>query len=184
MFNLLPETSKEIVRKEYRFRIWTTFVLMMTISLLFLIIIFLPIYFVSKNIHNSLDHEISNLKNNAVLVDYKAMVDELDSSNKEVSTAKAEIGKRLDLQAVISAVEDVRPSNIQIYRFAFSTSGGVQKIFLTGEAKSREALKDFSTKLNGLSQFESVDLPLSSFTKSTEVDFSVTLIIKDKQDNG
>jgi len=175
MFNLLPEKTKEVVRREYQFRTWATFFVLLSTVFFFLILIFLPALFVSNSIRLGLEHNIEDLNKSVVLVDYKTMAFELNESNTQIITAKENLKNRIDLQELIEVIDGVRPSSIKINRFAFKDAGGQTNLILSGEADDRDALKNFSAKLQGVSKFSSVEVPLSSFTKSSNADFSITL---------
>ncbi len=177
MFNLLPEKTKNEVRLEFRRRTWGVFLFIAFLVFVISSTLSLPYFLNLHAMRFELEKELSNFRQSSILVDYQQLADELEKTNKELLATKNNISNHLNLQSLLEAVGSARPSTVKINRFAFNRKDDSASLILSGESANREALKDFTAKLKGISQFNVVDVPLSSFTKATEADFSVTLEI-------
>ncbi len=176
MFNLLPEKEKEKLRSEYKMRRWSVFFVFVLISGVVSIILFAPTYFVvyfeKQHLANFLEEikleskEIINPKVLEELSDASEIVKLLEPHTEEVFVAE-----------LIRAVLERKPTGISITSFSFEKTGGGKELraSLAGFAETREVLLEFSNELKKEDHVTDVEIPLASFTREENLDFSLQI---------
>jgi hypothetical protein len=178
MFNLLPNDVKAALKREYRYRqafIWSgaiTIVIVIAIGLL------VPSYVLSIT------------RNKSLKIEREAM--EL-ASQRNAGTAAQVVSKAEKLSAALSSIPDsnvstlvsqiisARPAGVVILHFSFSSNGeagGVTKAEIQGVARSREALRRYVESLEEQPSFGDVNVPIESFTRETNIPFTLTISIR------
>lgn len=176
MFNLLPETEKSKILKEYSLRRVIVFFAFLCVSALIALVGIFPSYLLSSL-------KLREVKDNVSSVRQSSAFQEADQLSKELSQANA---KLVALQSNTSSVfvEDLfsrviahKISGIRLNGLMYKR--GVTKdssvISVSGVAQDRESLSNFESELEKEPLFKNVSLPVSSFTKDTNADFSLQI---------
>lgn len=197
MSNLLPEQYRKTLVREYKLRrlivvTWFVFILSL-ISLAF----FVPAFVFIK-----IDESLVGLQDNKSA---SAPTDAVGNETKNVSKTLAEldraskIARELGSNPVAFSVYEVmrvlqfKPPSIRINEVAYvnkqtvavddgGSAGSKIVVTMKGVADTRESLTVFGKFLAARPEFENVDVPISSFTKTTDIDFSLTAEVRNQHE--
>lgn len=178
MFNLLPDNLKEKIRSEYYLRlIVVVFVFVIGIQVSFLIFLF-PSWLISMEKEKEIisQSEISG----------KSLQDsQIDLVNSAINTINAKlrvINTTLEYPRVVSLIDSIlsqKTGSIHIDGITYISQGVTTgKMVIAGTSTTRESLVVFAKKLEESRLFSSVDLPISNFAKDKDIDFSISMTIK------
>jgi hypothetical protein len=177
MINLIPKKEKQKITIGFYYRLMVLFLCTIDFCVFILIACLLPSYFFSfqKNVSVNLKLE-AQAKEPLPLVDEQSLVVIKEVNSKLDLIDKDEKNKFLPSFQVINAVLLKKGSNIKITQIFYENdSAKGRKISLTGTAPSREVLLSFRRALEASSDFKTVDLPISSFVKGSNIQFSLSL---------
>lgn len=176
MLNLLPEQQKKKVVREYTKRIWTiVFEGVMGVTIISAVFL-LPVYLMSYGVYSAasktkvdLEARIAESRRNSseeTIKDVYGTISILDKFKPS-----AEPGKLIE-----SAISD-KPAGISLDHISYTPSKDNPPVLdIYGQAKTRANLVTFSERLKINSNFSSVYIPISSFTKDRDIIFSIKLI--------
>ncbi|MFZ2522989.1 MAG: hypothetical protein WAW92_01225 [Minisyncoccia bacterium] len=181
MFNLLPDSLKSDVKKEYNLRrLIVALFFVFSLEVTFVVFIF-PSWI------------ISNIK----LDDNKARVEEIDKNKddsdsnmvrpiiKSINNELGIIDKSLDyveVSPVFNAILDKKTNSIKITQFSYTSTGSTTATAtLRGISATRESLVNFKKNLDTIDSLKSVDLPISNYAKDRDIDFAMNIIISEKK---
>lgn len=179
MTNLLPNEYKKIVHAEYMRRLgivflWILAVIMIIVGLA-LSPIAIKIYYEEKQI----DGELQLLKSKPAVHDYSGLEKEIKKTRNDLDILRNEVPVRPHIMNMIENVLSVKKAGINIDSIVWLKEEGYFRLMVGGRANDREILRRFVNDLKANSIFMSVDLPVSSFAKPEDVDFTVTIKITD-----
>lgn len=178
MLNLLPSQQKIAIQKEYsarRYIVAFGFVIsVLAISLALLS----PSYFSTRTRAKIAGDELKFVKQ-AIDAELPSaeLVSELSAAVKHAEALKP-LAKPVSVYELVRIFEG-KPKTIKISDISFSDQTGDRPVFtLRGMAQDRESLTAFGRTLESRVEFESVDLPISNFVKERDIDFSMTIALK------
>lgn len=176
MFNFLPSKTREELRKEYKRRRWSVFFIFTfflgTISVVFFVPTCLTVYLEKQHLSEELDtlkKESNNLTN-------LELSEKLKNISKITSTLKPYI-KEVPVTEILDSILERKSEDIILFSFAIKNekNQGKLQISLSGIARDRDVLLQFSESLKEEEFISEVDIPLSSFTKEENLDFSMQI---------
>lgn len=177
MFNLIPNTLKEKILKDYKGRrvIVLLFGLVCFICMLFVFISpsFGYLFFEEKNVIA----EAEVMKQSDQFKTADEVVTTIKETNEQLRTLSLEVRPVAPIGAIEKIVK-VKNQYIHITEIQYKEVNATSStVVLQGKADKREALKDFVTSLQGLSGFSDVVLPVSNFAKDKDIDFTISMKI-------
>jgi len=174
MLNLLPQKYKSDLKKEYKTRrliIYIEFLIGLAFAA---IIVLIPFFILAQ-------------------IEINALANEIEASKEAIDDEDREMRRRLSavrsaLQRLDSEMSEFEPSSIiteaikesdgSIGLTSFSIKSSEEASFelvLSGVSNDRESLREFGEKLEANDNFERVDIPVSNFVKSENIDFSLVI---------
>lgn len=180
MINVLPEQEKIDLRREYYMRVATVSLNILTLLSLLASLLLVPPYILSASKENSVKNTLAIINNENPEISLNDLNTFIEKINSTLSLFINNTVKRNVLEDVYMPVLNSQPSNISIAQLLFAEHGGngVAELDLHGVAQDRDALQSFKDILIKSGKFTSVDIPISSFVKKNNIDFTVTLILK------
>lgn len=196
MTNLLPETYKKQVLREYNVRRAAVALVLLCITAVIAGVALLPSYMTIQQRLRTAEAELQELKDTAQERDIQQYLDEVDRTNQLVSTLKppqAELRTYVALEDILGQVGDsITVNEIVLEKqraFANAEEGEEEggegesdapadlslQFSLEGVAETRESLIELEQDLSEVSYIDSVDLPVSNFASRQDISFSVTL---------
>ena len=182
MINLLPESERKAVRREYLFRLSLVALLLSSFCFLAGGAALLPSYVLSQAKKRSLEGQAAVAQRSAQLTTSAGADKELSTLREQLSFLSSNLRMGVPTQMLFRVLEEAG-EHIALSRFSFAESpnDGVT-LTLSGTAESRESLVAVSQALKKDPRFAQTNLPVSNLAKSTSVPFTMTIIIsKDKR---
>ena len=188
MMNLLPLIEKKKVRMEYRLRFAVVFFSALALLVFANAILLVPSYIRAFSKHSLVEQQFAAAAGSPEI--QKAR----DLAEKDTTTKIREINKKLNLfvsekkeeslplipSEVFRKIIGLRPSAIKIFGITYDVTLERERFVVVGRSVDRESLAAFMEALKKDKVFTSVELPISSYAKSTNIDFSITLERKNK----
>lgn len=181
--NLLLEQDKQDIKKGLKNRF--IIVLLGAVSCAFIIgiILLLPAYFISDAKLSTNDIP-KNLAENA---ETNSADKSLDIPN-EISTKIDLINSNINSKNISDYIKDITkllPENLKINSIVFLDEQTFQnvkglQINVSGISSDREVLLSFVKALKESNNFSSVFVPVSDFTKNTDVTFNINIFVNQK----
>lgn len=181
MLNFLPQKNKEKIIEEYFLRLTVLFLSFTLVSVLVLILLFTPSFFFVKYKNDTIRAQLDlimqskDTKDNEDPIMFVKKVNALSGalSNGAFGYISSEIIDNL----INLKNQDIRISSIVI---SDENASNTKKVVLSGIAATRDSLTSYEKDIKTDGNFESVVFPVSSFIKSSNSDFTATLIYKNK----
>ncbi len=179
MFNLLPENLKQKIKSEYKIRL---------LIAILIFVVFLEFTFLALLAPSWLS---SYYRKKEMLVNEDAkIVAQLASSTSSIISTIQLTNNRLrtldnsfqypSVAPALNVILSKKTNSIHINQLSFTLNNDKNKtasIALSGISATREALVSFSKNLQNSGVFKSVDLPVSSLTKDSNLEFSINIIL-------
>lgn len=176
MLELLPNSQKKSVKREYFLRLLAVVLLLLSIVGILSLVSLSPSYFLSVEKEGIVSQTFEKLeKSNKSITEDKMLQSDIKNSQEMLILLKPP-EKLISINDLISKIIDKKNSSIRIDEIvATSYKNNQYQILLKGNSESRDILKSFVENLKNSGLFESVDLPISNFTKIADIDFDITL---------
>ena len=176
MLHLLTEEHRTKVAGEYKKRVTIIFLLGIFVIVLIVSAFLLPIYITSYGRYSEVLMQQDALNSQTTKAD--------DSSSQSVKDMIGSLqalhifDSQKSVSGIIEHVVNARPTGVQIKGMVFSPSSDSSvTVDIAGRASARNSLVSFNENLKQDQVFSQVQIPLSSFAKEKDIDFSVKLLI-------
>jgi hypothetical protein len=179
MINVLPKEEKDLIKKEYRLRLITVHLVFISLMFVASIGLLFPSYLYSQTKVNSLNERLMNFNQaHPGLSEEDLSKVILDVNNTLTILSKG--GNKFDISNdTIGLILSLRTQGITFSRIAYSESNAsVRMVDISGVADNRESLRIFQAKMESSPNIASADLPISNFTKRTNIDFKISIKMK------
>ncbi|MFA5792068.1 MAG: hypothetical protein WC884_03470 [Candidatus Paceibacterota bacterium] len=178
MINLIPNQEKKKKVKDFYFRLTVIFFLALGICILIASFSILPSYFISSIKRDLANTKLEMQKNEPILLIDKNFITIIEDLNKKLDLIEnVQKNKYLVSQKVINEIVLRKMSDIKINQISYEDnllSG--KTISIHGMAPSRERLLLFRRALEDDVAFKKIDLPISNFTKGSNIEFYLNII--------
>jgi hypothetical protein len=178
MFNILATEEKKKILTEYRLRLAVVSVFAISALVFSSLILLSTSYLLAVSKYN-------DAKTGLVVLQEK---DSRENQEKDVNARILAVNKNIDIflksntagittpSSIITKILDIKGSAVKIIGFTYDASAGQERIVVTGTALNRDSLARFVETLKKDPTFTSVDVPISSYVKSTNIDFSAVIV--------
>lgn len=176
MFNLLPKTEKEAIRRQYRLRLAVIILWLSFGTFLIASVLLIPSYLLSSQKEKSARARFEALSK-AVEQESAAELDKVLLDAKTRLALLSDKPPKVYLHELLVQVVSQKGNNISLSGFSFADSTeGKRGIDISGVAKDRTALLSFVKSLERTGLFEKVEVPISNFAKNTDIGFTVRTV--------
>jgi hypothetical protein len=172
MLNLLLKEEKKEIKKEYLFRFITILFLGISSILILVVVSLIPSYFLLKVDQKVVGQELSVAQDVELNADRQRLKEKLSELQKTLNVVDT---KYPAVSLYLQSITEKQPRDINILSIDFSKSNEINSVVLQGTANSRGSLASFVDSLETVPQFESVNLPFSSFARDSDIPFSITI---------
>lgn len=175
MLNILSTTEKKKVLVEYRLRLAVVSVSAVGVLVLASLALLIPPYLLALSKYNAANEQLSALeaKYGDTKKEKEIAAQIRDINTKIALLSSASTNTRLSPPQVISDILTKKNSAIKIIGITYDSATNQERIVLTGTAVDRDSLANFVEVLKKDSTFTSITLPISSYVKSENIDFSL-----------
>lgn len=183
MLNLLPLIDKKKVRMEYRLRL----AVVLVFGLAFLVFansaLLVPSYIRAFSKHSLATEQLASVVGRGDIQSAR------DSAEKEATIKIREVNKKLSLftsgekkgeeklvpSEAFRKIIGLKTSAIKIFGITYEVSLERERFVITGKSANRDSLRSFVDALKKDGLFTAVELPISSYVKSVDIEFSITV---------
>ena len=178
MFTFLTGEYRDRAIREYRLRRLSIFLGLLAVILVIAISLSIPTFIILKTKKDIL--EKTNVAISASTEkDSSETETEISALNEKLKAINSS-GANTSIVSVLLRLFSLRGSEIHIKDISLSREDNENtgKINVSGQADSRDALVTFSKRLQGEPTFSSVELPVSSFAKSKDIPWNMSIYSK------
>lgn len=181
MLNIFSIEEKKKILIEYRLRLAVVSIFAVGALVLASLILLAPPYFLAISKHNDADRELAALeeKGGAREQEKEINIQIRDINNKISLLANGAEGRLSPPQIILDIIE-IKGDTIKIEQFAYDVNLAQERITLSGTALDRSSLALFIEALKMNPLFTDVSLPISSYVKSSDINFTAAIEIKAK----
>lgn len=175
MLRFLKQKDRRLVKTEYFLRVFSIILLMLFLLGIIATLLLLPTHILSREKSKDTIRIANEVLTDAEVIDPASIVKEINEIIKMSKPKDQGIAFSDTVENII--ISDSKGVALLSFTFDRQPKGQV-KVSLKGNAKTRDDLSDFIKELRKNSFFESVELPVSGFAKSSDIDFSINIITK------
>lgn len=177
MQNLLPLEEKKKVVAEYHLRLWVVAVFAVTILVMTSLALLAPSYILALSKSNFVSDELVKLESMETSATQEKNV---DAKTIEINKKTSLFLKREDASLSVPSkllvrIIDTKTAAIKITGFSYDVTPVREQVVLMGHADDRDSLAQFLDALKKDGTFTKVELPISSYVKSSNIEFSLAL---------
>lgn len=179
MINLLPQEEKKKILTEYRFRLGIVAVFAVAALVLASLVLLAPSYFLAVSKYKSISVELAALESKQGQgVRDKDINTQINTINKKINMFLK--GVAVDTTAsstmqVILSILRTKGDAIKIQGVTYDIGTGQGRFVVVGTALNRDGLSQFVESLKKEPTFAKVEIPISSYVKSSDIDFSIVV---------
>lgn len=199
MINLLPLSDKEMQHKERRARVVTTFLaLFIVVEVISAVLLFAPFLLASAK-EKLVEQELSLLEQKIAREGGESYAEIVKSTNERLAYFFANDERARPDSVYMAQIMETIPPGVSVTDFSFKDiavkDSGEKKdkdkeavvetkqplgrdVSIGGVASNRTALLAFVDALKAQSSISEVVLPVSNFTQSSDIDFTISLVIQ------
>lgn len=182
MLNILPLEQKKKNLKEYRLRL-VVVVLGALVSLVVVNLALLtPAYLNAVAREADAQARIMSFTGKSAadaLREERDAVSAMSDVNKKINiftgVSTSTVGRVVPSDALVNIIT-LKNSGIKIDGMTYDATLAREQFIVNGNALTRDNLAQFIEALKGSGAFTTVDLPIQSYVKSTNIDFTITLV--------
>jgi hypothetical protein len=176
MLHLLTDEYKKKVEREYRYRVLTVVSLIIIVLCVFGLILITPSYLKIHSTHSKLTAERDSYTEKIKSRQDDNSIDGIKSVQNAITILKS-YSQQYSVRDTVLNLASKKQKGISISRFAYSKTKDVPTVDISGKADSRASLMSFSDQLKKDTSFSGVTIPLSSFAREKDIDFSLKLSV-------
>lgn len=178
MINVLPEEEKKSLRSMYFKRFASAIMSFISLSALAATALILPSYFFSISKYNiaSSKLEAFNRENPEIATD------DLNKSINDINSKLSLLVSRTQKNQINDLISknfltDL-PKGIKISNISYAGNSESRTVNIIGKADDRNTLRNFKSFIDNNQNISSSDLPISNFLEKTDIDFSISIVMK------
>ncbi len=172
--DLLPPSKKNEIKKEKLFRAILRKDFLFLFPLLVLIMMLASIYYLLKIQRDEEAASFAVAQGQAQYQQLSRYDEDFKKINEETSTLLEIQAGHLQWAYVLERLGSDVPAGIRVENLATKN----YNVYLIGQAKSRDGLLDFKSKLEQDNCFENVNVPLSNLVVKEDIDFQMDFLVK------
>ena len=178
MANLLPTTERKALRAERFKRLGVCAVVGLLITLGIGSVLWLPAYFGATSRERSMQERLEALNQLIELKQGKSSDATIRDTQEGLEALSVLLGY-VQPSDILNDITSTMPAGITLWQYSYTHSAEEITITIAGRATTREALLSFGDALNSSQLFSTVDIPISTLARSTDIAFTLTLKVSD-----
>ncbi len=177
MANLIPPEAARIVKIEYRTRVATVWLYLVSAAVVVVMLLLVPVYVLIESQTRAYA---------GAYVEAEGQSDQFSSIGATITESNTFAGallaheRSVPISGYVSAVDGAVGAGIELSRFDFQDEES--PITIGGTADSRRELAAFKEALEATGHFTRVELPIASLASERDIDFTMQLERKPETD--
>lgn len=177
MINLIPPVAKKRVVREYRLRVISVWLILLSLALLISTALLSPTLMLIGSLAKAGELDLSEVKQDQSK--NEEIADTIKSNNEIVRQFNTS-QERIRFSELIYTLDDLAGNNVKLTQFSFKeTEGKIDEISLIGFADTRNSLSEFKEVLDKHEYFSNIKLPISNLAKDRDITFSMQVTYKE-----
>ncbi len=177
MLNILPIEEKKKNLTEYRLRLGVVVIFAVAVLVFTNSVLLIPSYYLATTKNDFVSSELAKLEAKQLGVDQeKDIRAQINEVNKKIGMflpdGKVEV---ISPAEMISKIISLKNRTVRIQSISYDVTTERLRVVVLGTADDRDSLEQFVKILKKEPSFTKVDLPIGSYVKSINIDFSVVL---------
>lgn len=171
MINLIPPAAKKQVVREYRMRVVSVWLIMLSLALLITTALLTPTLILIGSLAKAGELDLSEVKQDlSVNEDIAKAIKDNNEIIRQVNSDQ----ERVRFSELIYLIDDLAGTDVKLTQFSFrETDGDIDEINLIGFADTRSSLSNFKEVLDKHEAFSNIKLPISNLAKDRDITFSM-----------
>jgi hypothetical protein len=170
MINLLPDSEKVAIHKEYRLRIFVIILWMLLALIILAALLLSPSYVLSVYQRSAAGNAVPPATEEQQ--EYQALVKKLKASKVTLGALKPQVVPMTPTHIIELLTKNKTSQNtINSIQYSFSPPNTLS-VTVRGIAKNRQSLIDLKTNLEKEEGIDHVELPVSNLAKDANIEFS------------
>lgn len=184
MFNVLPDTSKIEIKKEYKLRFWIMALIVLIVVQFSSLFFIFPAIEASTYKRDDMRASIETLRKARAEKESETAFQIIPRANTALEILRTTVAYPRVLPAV-RLVLSKQTDTLRLVEFLYNSNSDSKDasqstLIVKGVSANREALVSFVKNLKDSGFFTSVDLPVSNLAKEKNIDFSISASITRK----
>ncbi|MEN9614369.1 MAG: hypothetical protein RLZZ347_676 [Candidatus Parcubacteria bacterium] len=177
MFTLLPEKNMKLVTREYRLRLVATALALFVVATILGMVLLSPSLVLIQN-----REKLVTTKLDTILASQKKLLaanpDEIAKGTKEMIRLLTTRSQVTSVSALLDRIVSHQIEGVRLTALDYSLAGAGATVVVSGVASTRQVLSAFVKRLEADGALGTVSIPVSNFTKSTNLEFSLSIQVK------
>lgn len=179
MINVLPTEEKKALIHEYRIRFLAVVFFLIALSGLLATLLLVPSYIYSKNKEQLAESKLEAFNKANPDTTFEDLSGTITDINAKLAILNANTPLHLLTRDIVNEFASTKPKGIYITQILYNErTDGMGVIQVSGVALDRTTLRDYKSVLQSNSHFKDVNLPISGFVKKSDIDFTISLVLK------
>lgn len=177
--NLLPEARKELIVREYRFRLGVVAALLLSLLVGVAAILLVPTYIFLVANTNAKETRLTDIKASLSSGEEVALSKRLSTLSSNASSLIS-LSKTSSVSVLLRSVLAVPRTGITLSGFTHTAATGKLNgaLTLSGIAATRDVLRNYQLALQNESFVSSAELPVSVYAQDSNIAFTITISLK------
>lgn len=177
MINLLSDTEKELLRREYARRRMVASLVLASITLLAGALLLVPPYYAAHGKYRSYAERTAGFGSDSAPTSTAAILATVRGVKDRLSLVKKAVPANVD--DILAAVVEKKDKRVMIRSFLYeskqSDKGTAAVVTLGGTADTRDALIAYVNRLKQVERFAQVYSPISNLVKDKNIDYTIQI---------
>jgi hypothetical protein len=174
MSNLIPLTARTAIKREYWIRVISVWVLLVATGLMITALLLLPAYVLIESQKRAYATAYSEA---SVQSDEFATITDTIEETNTVARELLQQAEATRISSYLVVVDEALTEETRLMFFSFQQNENT--IAIGGVADDRQALALLKSRLEATSQFERVELPISSLAGNEDISYTMQLILRE-----
>ncbi len=179
LMNVLPQEEKKILRKEYWMRFSSIILNLFTVIAVVAIFLIFPSYFFSKAKVHIVESRLEAFN----IANPEAAKHNIDTTIADINLKSTTLNSKkpnlIVSDEILTNIIEIRPKGIVLSQIQYNESiEHVRSIEIKGVASNRATLRNFKSNLDAVPRFLNVVLPISDFLEPSDINFSISVVLK------
>ena len=184
MANLLPTAERQSVRKERYKRLYVCILVGVLVTLTIGSVLLIPAYMSGASRQRSTEERLDAIRKLIALKQGSSADTSIVETQNRLETIDALLSVTPPSQ-ILTDTTRILPPGVTLWQYIYTrTPEGARSITISGRSTTREALLRFGDALRASGLFVTVDIPISTLARSTNIVFTLTMALSEERDTG
>jgi hypothetical protein len=172
MTNVLPQSYKRKIKKEFRLRFFIVILSLLNILVMIAGVLLIPSFVMSRSVHATLTGILASAPHESQEKTVSSVSAEVKAISNKLSYVSKNFNNSVRITRTLEVLDGVKTSGVTISSLHINTKD--KTITVSGDADTRSNLIQFVDGLKAESYFSNINLPVSNLVEQTNLKFNLT----------